>query len=138
MPEMPLPNTAYGPDMSHRVYGTVRAKATVALKAGYTVIIDAVALREEERRSFAAVAAEARVPFLGIWLEAPATTMKSRLRSRKDDASDATPEVLQGQLRHEPGSIDWLRIDAGGDQEHSLAAARRAIEGAGRIELRLN
>jgi uncharacterized protein len=128
MPEMPLPNTAYGPDTSHRVYETVRAKATVVLKAGYTVIIDAVALREEERRSFAAVAAKARVPFMGIWLEAPATTMESRLRSRKNDASDATPEVLQGQFRHEPGSIDWLRIDAGGDPEQSLEAARRAIE----------
>jgi uncharacterized protein len=130
MPELPLPNTAYGSDTSRRVYDTLRTKANIALKAGYTVIIDSVALREEERRSFAGVAADAGVPFLGIWLEAPATTMEARLRSRKNDASDATPDVLQGQLRHESGRIDWLRIDAGGDQERSLEEARRVVGSA--------
>ena len=130
MPEMPLPNAAYGPDTSRRVYDSLCVKANVALEAGYTVIIDSLALREEERRSFAAVATEAKVPFLGIWLEAPATMMVSRLRSRKNDASDATPEVLQAQLRHEPGHIDWLRINAGADQEQTFDSVWRAVESA--------
>jgi hypothetical protein len=133
MPESPLPNTAYGPDTSRRVYDSLCAKATVALKAGYTVIIDSVALREEERRSFLAVATKARVPFLGIWLEVSAQVMALRLRSRRNDASDATPEVLQQQLRHNPGPIDWLRIDAGQDLERSFDEVRRAVASASTV-----
>jgi uncharacterized protein len=133
MPEMPLPNTAYGSDTSRRVYDSLCAKATVALEAGYTVIIDSVALREEERRSFLAVATKARVPFLGIWLEVSAQVMALRLRSRRNDASDATPEVLQQQLRHDPGPIDWLRIDAGQDLERSFDEVRRAVASASTV-----
>lgn len=133
MPEMPLPNAAYGADTSRSVYDTIRKKATVALKAGYTVIIDSVALLEEERRSFAAVAASANVPFTGIWLEVPAEAMASRLQSRQNDASDATPEVLQQQLGHDPGPIDWLRIDAGQDQARSFDEVQRAVGSASGI-----
>jgi hypothetical protein len=128
MPEMPLPKAAYGPDTSRSVYDTIRKKANVALKAGYTVIIDSVALLEEERRSFVAVAADAKVPFTGIWLDAPAKAMAARLLARRNDASDATSEVLQAQLHHEPGHIDWLRINAGGDQIQSFASVRQAVE----------
>ena len=133
MPEMPLPKAAYGADTSRSVYDTIRKKATVALKAGYTVIIDSVALLEEERRSFAAVAASAKVPFTGIWLDAPTEAMASRLQSRRNDASDATPEVLQQQLRHDPGPIDWLRIDAGRDRERTFDEIQRAVESASAI-----
>jgi predicted kinase len=127
MPEMPLPKAAYGTDTSRSVYDSIRTKAKVALKAGYTVIIDSVALLEEERRSFAAVAEDAKVPFTGIWLNAPAEAMASRLRSRRNDALDATPDVLQQQLRHDLGPIDWLRVDAGQDQERSFGEVQRAV-----------
>jgi aminoglycoside phosphotransferase family enzyme/predicted kinase len=130
MPEVALPSSAYGSDTSQGVYETICSKAAVALQARYTVIIDAVALHEEERRSFAAVAEEARVPFLGIWLDAPAETMASRLRSRRNDASDATPEILQLQRRRDPGRIDWQRIDVGGHLDVSFDAVRRVLGSA--------
>jgi predicted kinase len=126
-PETKLPPEAYTPDITVRVYRDLCARAAVALRAGYCAVIDAVALREEERRSFAAVAAAAGVPFTGLWLDAPAEAMMARIRARSGDASDASGEVLALQLSHEPGALEWTRIDSGGDPDTTLAAARQAL-----------
>ena len=67
------------------------------------MIIDAVSLKPAERQSFAAVAEAAGVPFSGLWLAAPTAAMDGRLRTRRHDASDASPEVLAEQLRQIPG-----------------------------------
>lgn len=53
--------------------------------------------------------------------------METRLRARLHDASDASPEVLAQQLRHDPGPMDWVRIDAGSGLDDTLSAARRAL-----------
>jgi aminoglycoside phosphotransferase family enzyme/predicted kinase len=126
-PETRLPGSAYGPEVSRRVYEALRQKATAALAAGYSVIIDAVSLKPEERQSFVAAAKAAAVPFSGLWLTAPASAMERRLRARRRDASDASPEVLAQQLRQDAGPIDWVMIDAGSGPEACLAAARRAL-----------
>jgi len=126
-PETRLPTSAYTAQVSRRVYQTLRRKATEALAAGYSVIIDAVSLKPPERQSFVTVAKAAGVPFAGIWLEAPPATMDSRLRARRHDASDASPEVLAHQLQQDPGTVEWLRIEAGGNPEGCLSAARRAL-----------
>jgi aminoglycoside phosphotransferase family enzyme/predicted kinase len=126
-PETKLPPEAYTPEITAQVYRDLCARAAVALRAGYCAVIDAVALREEERRSFAAVAAAAGVPFTGLWLEAPAATMTARLGVRSGDASDASGEVLALQLSRDPGALEWTRINSGGDRETTLAAARRAL-----------
>jgi len=126
-PETRLPTSAYTSQVSRRVYHTLHRKAADVLAAGYSVIIDAVSLKPAERRSFAAVAEAAGVPFVGLWLVAPAATMDRRLRARRRDASDASPEVLAQQLRQDPGPMDWVRIDAGTGPEGCLSAARRAL-----------
>jgi len=125
--ETRLPARAYAPQASYRVYEALRRKAEDALAAGYSVIVDAVALKPEERQSFAAVAEAAAVPFSGLWLEAPAPTMDRRLRARRRDASDASPEVLAQQLRQDSGPLDWVRVDASRGAADCLAAARRAL-----------
>src|SRR5271169_1735890 len=111
-PETRLPTIAYSSQVSRRVYQTLRRKAAEALAAGYSVIIDAVSLKPAERQSLVAVAAAAGVPFAGVWLAAPAATMDLRLRARRHDASDASPAVLTQQLRQDPGTVEWVRIDA--------------------------
>ena len=126
-PESPLPAEAYQPDITERVYRDLRHGAATALRASYAAVIDAVALREDERRVFAAVAAEAGVPFTGLWLEAPADRLMARVRARSGDASDASPEIVGQQLAHDPGVIDWVRIDAGAGPDATLDAARRAL-----------
>ena len=91
------------------------------------MIIDAVSLKPAERQSFAAVAEAAGVPFSGLWLAAPTATMDGRLRTRRHDASDASPEVLAQQLRQDPGPMDWVRVDAGTGPADCLSTARRAL-----------
>jgi aminoglycoside phosphotransferase family enzyme/predicted kinase len=126
-PETPLPQTAYALDVSRRVYAQLRRQAADVLAAGYSVVIDAVSLKPAERASFAAAAEAARVPFSGLWLEAPAAAMERRLRNRHHDASDASPEVLAQQLRQDAGPMDWVRIDVGEGPLDCLSAARRAL-----------
>jgi uncharacterized protein len=126
-PEQRLPPTAYNRETSHLVYEALCRKAAIGLAAGYTVIIDAVALTGAERNAFAEVAGTAGVPFSGLWLRAQPDAMADRIRRRSRDASDASPEVLTEQLRHDAGKIDWVCIDAGGLPEDCLAAARRAL-----------
>jgi uncharacterized protein len=126
-PENRLPAEAYTSQITRRVYDALREKAASVLAAGHTAIIDAVSLTPAQRKSFADVARKAGVPFTGLWLEANAEAMASRIQDRRDDASDATPEILAQQLRQDPGPIDWVRIDAGGGPEQCLVAARRAL-----------
>ena len=126
-PETRLPASAYTSQVSRRVYRTLCRKAADALAAGYSVIIDAVSLKPEERQSLLEVAATAGVPFVGLWLAAPNTTLDRRLRARLNDASDASPVVLAQQLQQDPGAMDWVRIDAGAGPKECLDAARRAL-----------
>jgi len=127
MPEERLPPEAYRPEVTAEVYRELGERATAALKAGYAAVIDAVTLRAEERRAFAEVAAKAGVQFTGLWLDAPAATMRERVGARRADASDATPAVLDRQLEADPGMLDWRRIDASGDPDATLQRARRAL-----------
>jgi len=113
--------------VSRRVYQTLRRKAANTLAAGYSVIVDAVSLKPGERQSLVTVAEAACVPFAGIWLEASPATMDRRLRARRHDASDASPEVLVQQLQQDPGTVEWVRIEAGGDPGSCLPAARRTL-----------
>src|SRR6516225_3324235 len=120
-PETRLPASAYAPQVSRRVYRTLARQAADTLAANYSVIIDAVSLKPAERRSFAEIAAAAGVPFLGLWLMASEEAMDRRLRARRRDASDASPEVLAEQLRQNAGTMDWVRIDAGAGTKECLS-----------------
>jgi predicted kinase len=113
--------------VSRRVYQTLCRKAANALAAGYSVIVDAVSLKPGERQSFLTVAEAAGVPFAGIWLEAPPATMDRRLRARRHDASDASTEVLAQQLQQDLGTVEWVRIEADGNLEGCMSAARRTL-----------
>jgi uncharacterized protein len=126
-PESPLPAEAYTPDITERVYRDLCLGSAAALRAGYAAVIDAVSLREDERRDFAAVAAETGARFTGLWLEAPADRLMARVQARSGDASDASPEIVAQQLTHNPGVIDWVRIDASAGPDATLDAARRAL-----------
>jgi len=135
-PETRLPPTAYTREISGRVYDALCRKAATVLAAGYSAIIDSVALQPVERQSFADVARAAGVPFSGLWLEGRADVMAGRIRKRRGDASDATPEVLSQQLREDPGTIDWVRIDTSGGAEDCLAAACNALTAQGQMASR--
>lgn len=126
-PETRLPQSAYHPAMSARVYQAMEDEAATALKAGYAVIVDATFLDASSRASIARLAAAEGVPFAGLWLEASAAALDARIAARRGDASDANQDVLAAQLRHELGPLDWRRIPAGGDVAATLAVAQREV-----------
>jgi aminoglycoside phosphotransferase family enzyme/predicted kinase len=111
-PETRLPENAYTPQMSARVYAEMHNQAMAALAAGYSVILDAAFLRQEERDAASALAACRGVDFTGVWLDAPDEVLIARLDARRDDASDAGAAVLRRQRELETGEIRWTRIDA--------------------------
>ena len=104
----------YSADMSRRVYVTVAERATRVLRAGHSVVVDAVFARPADRNAIEQVAAAAGVPFVGIWLDAPQSVLISRTEQRRGDASDADPAVVRLQSEQDTGAINWLRIDASG------------------------
>ena len=112
-----LPEEAYRPEVSARVYGELRQRARTALSAGHSVIVDALQNHPNDRTAIEAVASEiADVAFHGFWLDAPQETLMARvaerIRSPEADASDANAEVLVGQLAQDPGPLTWTKLDA--------------------------
>jgi uncharacterized protein len=114
---------AYRKDVSVKVYNTLISRARTLLGAGHSVIVDAVYLERRDRVRIAQAAADAGVPFTGLWLTASAKTLLARVQGRKGDASDATAAVLQSQLEVDPGPLDWSEVDAGADPDTVAADA---------------
>jgi len=101
----------YAPAVTRSVYQTIADRARTALKAGQAVIADAVYANLHERQEIAAVAREAGVAFIGLWIDGPPEIFARRLGQRVADASDATADVLQLQVRADVGPLDWHRLD---------------------------
>jgi uncharacterized protein len=104
-----MPAGSYSPEASARVYAAVLARAERILRAGHSVVLDAVFAREDERRAAEALAVKVGVPFEGIWLDVPKEVAQARVASRKADASDATPAVVERQFGYDLGRITWQR-----------------------------
>ncbi len=104
-----MPAGSYSPQASARVYAAVLARAERILRAGHCVVLDAVFAGEEERRAAEALAVQVGVPFEGIWLDVPKEVAQARVASRKADASDATPAVVERQFGYDLGRITWRR-----------------------------
>lgn len=108
-----LPQPAYAAEVSDIVYTMCRKRALMGLEGGHSVIVDAVHAKKEERDAVAEIGARAGAAFTGIWLDAPAETMRQRIAARTGDVSDATPAVLEEQLSFDLGPHTFAVIDAG-------------------------
>ena len=108
-PLQTLPKDAYGPGQSQRVYATLLAEAGLILRAGRSVVLDAVFLLPEERLAAQGLAAELGLRFQGYWMEAPEAVARARIQGRSGDASDADEAVLTGQLNRDLGPLTWTR-----------------------------
>jgi len=125
-----LPEKAYRRSVTKRVYAELRRRAAAAAAAGHAAIADAVYAGEGERADIAAAAAEAGVPFAGVWLEAPIAELFRRVGGRSGDASDADAAIVARQRGSRTGPIEWARVDAGGDPAATVAETRRAVSAA--------
>jgi aminoglycoside phosphotransferase family enzyme len=140
-PSENLPSGAYTPEVSQHVYGQIRDEARAMLRAGVSVIADAVFDKPEERIAIEATAAQAGVGFLGIWLDAPYAVLSARVEARtesrqrgpaggagEENPSDADLAVLRAQAARDPGEITWTRIDADQDAATIRAAVQPSID----------
>ena len=92
----------YTAAMTHATYGRLLTLARSVLAAGFSVVVDATFMHAGERAPFAALARQLDAPFHILALNAPADELRRRVAERTargDDASEATVEVLERQLR---------------------------------------
>lgn len=125
--ETRLPAEAYRPAVSQQVYALQAGRAAAILATGHAVIADAVFDRPDMRAQIARVAAQSGAAFTGIWLQAGAEQILSRVADRRGDPSDATVAVVQAQLARPAGVIDWITVEAGGDARRTAAAVRSLL-----------
>jgi uncharacterized protein len=122
-----LPEDAYSPEVTARIYAQIGDKARRAVAAGHSVIVDAVFARPLERAVMARSAQALGVPFHGLFLDADLATRVARVGARSRDASDADAAVARTQESYDLGALDWTRIDASGTPGQTLAQARAAM-----------
>jgi predicted kinase len=119
-----LPAEAYREDVSTTIYAALMERARRAIRAGHSVIIDAVFAKARERTAIEGVARAENVAFTGLFLTADLDTRVRRIGGRGPDASDATAEVARQQQDFDLGTLDWASVDASGPPEATLARAR--------------
>ena len=111
-PEQRLPPEAYSEEASAEVFATLAEQARQAVSGGQCVIADATFMDPAHRSALEQAARAARVPFAGLWLQAPAAELERRVVARTGDASDATLSVLRNAAAHDPGAGSWQPIEA--------------------------
>ncbi|CAN5699969.1 bifunctional aminoglycoside phosphotransferase/ATP-binding protein [soil metagenome] len=104
-----MPAGGYAPDASAKTYAAMFQRAERVLRAGQSVVLDAVFARPDERQAAEELARKIGVPFDGRWLDVPKDVAQARVAARKGDASDATPAVVVRQFGYDLGRIDWQR-----------------------------
>jgi predicted kinase len=124
-----LPSAAYSRASADVVYATVCKKARLVLGAGHAVIADAVYQTPAQRSAIEFAAGNAGVPFRGIWLTAEPETLSARVAGRRNDASDASAEIIARQLALDKGPLSpaWTHLDASGCPAETLSLALSAL-----------
>ncbi len=132
-PEARLPPSHYTAPMDAATWEALFESADDHLACGTSVILDAVFMRRSERDVAELLAAQRRVPFIGLWLEAPERDRIGRVMARSGDASDAGTDVVREQSRRSVGELyGWHRMKANRPMEMLVPAARAALERARR------
>lgn len=112
-------NGIYSADATRRTYTRLHELARDLLDAGFSVIVDAAFLKQDERAQFHALALSLSVPFVIVSMQASAATLGARIMQRRNAASDASEADLgvlqmlqvaqQPLLPHERGrTVEFL------------------------------
>jgi aminoglycoside phosphotransferase family enzyme/predicted kinase len=104
----------YSAEATRQTYSHVSVLARSVAQAGYRAVVDGAFLRRWQREMFRETATALGVPFVILDLSAPEATLRERIarrRRRGDDASEATSDVLDAQLRdNEPLDVEEQRF----------------------------
>lgn len=126
--ETRLPDKAYRPDVSDRVYREMAWRAGLVLAEGGSVVADAVFDRPADRDRIEKAASVRGVAVTGFWLEADPLVLWQRVSERKGGPSDATIDVLSRQLQRNVTQSSWRKINADRKLVDIVAELRRFSE----------
>lgn len=120
--------TLYGTTMTQRTYARLNGLATDLLRAGLSVVVDAAALRRDEREALRALADAEGADFRIVECSAPEPVLRERITQRlaeNRDASDATLAVLDLQWRvREPLAPQEAALALDTDADRAAVAQR--------------
>jgi len=102
----------YHAEATARTYAALEERAAALVRAGCGTVVDATFLKRQQRARFAALARQLGCPFRVIAFQAPAEILRRRVAGRisaLDEASEATPAVLNAQLQacEAPAGDEW-------------------------------
>ena len=111
----------YSFEASQETYKKLKQLSSLITQAGFSVIIDATFLKQQERADFRQQARALNLPFLILHFYANKQHLQKWIKARQQkgtDASEATLDVLESQLASEEPLSDneaeyIVRIDAG-------------------------
>ncbi|WP_292518185.1 bifunctional aminoglycoside phosphotransferase/ATP-binding protein [Mesorhizobium sp.] len=110
--ETKLPDRAYRPEVSDRVYREMAWRAGLILSEGGSVVADGVFDRPADRDRIEKAASDRGVTFAGFWLEADPLVLWRRVSERRGGPSDATIDILSRQLQRKATPPNWRKVDA--------------------------
>ncbi len=114
----------YTNEMTERTYAAFALEAAETLAAGHSVIMDAVFAHADQREAAAEIARAAKVPFVGVWVDAPEAVRVARVQKRKNNVSDADAGIAKRQSGYELGEMTWSTVDSSGSKQATIDAAR--------------
>lgn len=91
----------YSDEMHRLTYRAMFSAATTAIKAGFSVILDATFLHPASRQTAVELAESLKAPLQFYWLDINEEVLRERVQQRtveNSDISDANLKVLEGQL----------------------------------------
>lgn len=91
--------TIYTPEATARTYARLAGLAETILRAGWSVIVDAAFLKRAERAAFRSLAHRLGGAFELVAPQTPREELARRILARRNDASEATVEVMEQQLQ---------------------------------------
>jgi len=93
-------NTLYSERATQKTYTKLLEFASHIIRAGYSVIVDAVFLRHAQRELFQQLASDLDAAYIILEISADIEVLRQRIKKRKNDVSDADIAVLEGQIRN--------------------------------------
>lgn len=118
----------YAESVTRCVHHAIANAARETLAAGHAVVVDAVFGDLADRAAIDALARSAGVAFTGLWLTAPVDVLEARVAARRNDASDATVDILGRQIAHGLAAPEWRVLDVSGSPGEALSAAKAALD----------
>lgn len=122
-----LPSEVYTPESRDEVYARVISRAEHVLRAGQSVVLDAVFFNAVWRKQAQDLADRTGAAFTGLWLEAEPVQMMARVAHRTGDASDADPQVVAEQILTATTPANWRKIGTRGTLKQTINAAMAAL-----------